>query len=438
MGLLRPGRGRSAACCSTRAAWRRSECRWASRSCCAQPLPDIDCPLRNSSSSCSTVPPAARCPLFASALTLWSTVRRSRLSSAPEPRDIGSAVWRDFQYALAERTPGVAVGIVWPATQAREQVVLLSATLRTNIGAGLGDQVEAWPVERARRDGSLRVLPASSVVLELRQPSPASAVLQLPVAGTLHSYLRAQLQGQYLVPGNEVIVPLLGEKRVVIVTAVHSQLEPATTAARDQLPALYLIGAATDLQISAGDASTPSREAWSASPIDSNAAANAEVEPDADPDPEPEPEPEPPAELWSEAAPPVVGGLEPQLASVRELLNVALHTPQQMEQLGLRPPTGVLLHGPPGTGKTLIARRLAAECGDEVAFVSIDGAEIVGKYVGESEARLRDIFHAAANTPSTDRSCAANVLPVFATCDHSSCMCSTLDACRWQDHHLCR
>lgn len=325
---------------------------------------------------------------------------RSRAPSASESRDIGSNAWQAFQRALAERSPGVAVGIAWPAAQAREQVALLSATLRINIGAALGDKVEVWPVERARREGRLQVLPASSCTLTWRRTAASAASLQLPVAGTLHTHLRSRLQGQYVVPGNEMVVQLLGEKRVVEVTALQSHREADATSAatQQQLPVLYLIGAGTDLQISEGVAGTQPRQAWSASAADDDAAASGEVEP--------EPELAPESRRGGGAAgPPVVGGLEPQLASVRELLNVALHTPLQMEQLGLRPPTGVLLYGPPGTGKTLIARTLAAECGDEVAFVSIDGSEIVGKYVGESEARLREVFQAAADVPGTCRSC---------------------------------
>jgi AAA family ATPase len=98
------------------------------------------------------------------------------------------------------------------------------------------------------------------------------------------------------------------------------------------------------------------------------------------------------------AAPPI-GGLDEQLGSIQELLDVALHRPEVVQNKGLRPPVGVLLHGPPGTGKTLIARSLAARSGSDVSFVIINGADVVGKFVGESEGRLRGIFDNAHATP---------------------------------------
>ena len=73
--------------------------------------------------------------------------------------------------------------------------------------------------------------------------------------------------------------------------------------------------------------------------------------------------------------------------------------PQIFERLGIDPPKGVLLYGPPGTGKTLIARSVANET--EAYFTSISGPEIMGKFYGESEARLRSIFDdAQKHTPS--------------------------------------
>ncbi|HWI64303.1 MAG TPA: AAA family ATPase, partial [Symbiobacteriaceae bacterium] len=85
-----------------------------------------------------------------------------------------------------------------------------------------------------------------------------------------------------------------------------------------------------------------------------------------------------------------VGGLERELARVRELVELPLKYPVLFRQLGVRPPRGVLLYGPPGTGKTLIARAIAAD--NRLHFLHVDGPEIMRKYYGESEARLREVF----------------------------------------------
>ena len=89
-----------------------------------------------------------------------------------------------------------------------------------------------------------------------------------------------------------------------------------------------------------------------------------------------------------------VGGLKKELARVREIVELPLKFPEVFERLGIDPPKGVLLHGPPGTGKTLIARAVAHET--EAAFFPINGPEIIHKYYGESEARLREVFEQAA------------------------------------------
>ena len=95
-----------------------------------------------------------------------------------------------------------------------------------------------------------------------------------------------------------------------------------------------------------------------------------------------------------------IGGLDKEFSDIFRRAFASRVVPASViAKLGTAHVKGMLLYGPPGTGKTLIARSLAAECGDEVAFVSIDGAEIVGKYVGESEARLREVFEAAAHAP---------------------------------------
>ena len=88
-----------------------------------------------------------------------------------------------------------------------------------------------------------------------------------------------------------------------------------------------------------------------------------------------------------------VGGLRKEIRRVREMVELPLRYPQIFERLGIDAPKGVLLHGPPGTGKTLLARAVAHET--EAAFISVSGPEVIHKFYGESEAKLRGIFEDA-------------------------------------------
>ncbi len=94
-----------------------------------------------------------------------------------------------------------------------------------------------------------------------------------------------------------------------------------------------------------------------------------------------------------------IGGLKVELQRVREMIELPLKHPEVFDRLGIEPPKGVLLHGPPGTGKTLIAKAVANESGAH--FIDIAGPEIMSKWYGESEARLRKVFEdAEKNAPS--------------------------------------
>jgi transitional endoplasmic reticulum ATPase len=94
-----------------------------------------------------------------------------------------------------------------------------------------------------------------------------------------------------------------------------------------------------------------------------------------------------------------IGGLHEEIQRVREMVELPLRHPEIFQRLGIEPPKGVLLHGPPGCGKTLLARAVANE--SEANFHSINGPEIMSKFYGESEARLREIFQQAQqNSPS--------------------------------------
>ncbi|HEX9105764.1 MAG TPA: CDC48 family AAA ATPase [Longimicrobiales bacterium] len=88
-----------------------------------------------------------------------------------------------------------------------------------------------------------------------------------------------------------------------------------------------------------------------------------------------------------------IGGLGDTIHQVREMIELPLNHPELFQRLGIDPPKGVLLYGPPGTGKTLLARAVANEA--DAHFFHVGGPEIMGRFYGESEQRLRDIFQQA-------------------------------------------
>ena len=91
-----------------------------------------------------------------------------------------------------------------------------------------------------------------------------------------------------------------------------------------------------------------------------------------------------------------IGGLDEELRKIREMIELPLKHPELFIRLGISAPKGVLLYGPPGTGKTLIAKAVANESG--ATFFAIQGPEIIGRYYGQSEERLREIFKEAEET----------------------------------------
>ena len=88
-----------------------------------------------------------------------------------------------------------------------------------------------------------------------------------------------------------------------------------------------------------------------------------------------------------------IGGLKNETKKVREMIEVPLKHPEIFKRLGIMPPKGVLLYGPPGTGKTLLAKAVANE--SEANFISLNGPEIMSKFVGEAEKKVRQIFEDA-------------------------------------------
>jgi len=94
-----------------------------------------------------------------------------------------------------------------------------------------------------------------------------------------------------------------------------------------------------------------------------------------------------------------IGGLKEEVKKIREMVELPLKRPEIFQRLGIEPPKGVLLHGPPGTGKTLLAKAVATET--EANFILLNGPEIMSKFYGESEKKIRNIFdEAEKNAPS--------------------------------------
>jgi transitional endoplasmic reticulum ATPase len=94
-----------------------------------------------------------------------------------------------------------------------------------------------------------------------------------------------------------------------------------------------------------------------------------------------------------------IGGLGEEITKIREMVEIPMKHPEIFEKLGIEPPKGVLLYGPPGTGKTLLAKAVASE--SDANFILLNGPEVMSKYYGESEKKIRDIFEEAEKTSPT-------------------------------------
>ena len=94
-----------------------------------------------------------------------------------------------------------------------------------------------------------------------------------------------------------------------------------------------------------------------------------------------------------------IGGLKEEIKKIREMVELPMKHPEIFDKLGIEAPKGVLLHGPPGTGKTLLAKAVANE--SDANFILLNGPEIMSKFYGESEKKIRDIFEEAEKTAPT-------------------------------------
>ncbi|KAI8149913.1 P-loop containing nucleoside triphosphate hydrolase protein [Fennellomyces sp. T-0311] len=235
-----------------------------------------------------------------------------------------------------------AIGIAWPSLSLPNDVIELGAALRLTGRFEIGDQVV---LEKFQGTQAL----ANHVILSpLAKP-------EYPINQTLLVYIKEFLLDYRFITSNDTIdLNYMGKTRRFAVKRIHG----------DDGASVFAITNATRITID--DLDTEKR-------IDQDV------------------EMEQKAITYDH-----IGGLAEQIKTVRDMVETPLRNPELFYQYGLRPPRGVLLYGPPGTGKTLIARAVAQETGAHA--IVINGPEIISKYYGETEQKLRDIFQAAAES----------------------------------------
>ncbi|PHQ37684.1 AAA family ATPase [Halorubrum persicum] len=244
-----------------------------------------------------------------------------------------------------EGPDGAAIARVWPGYPEDDGtgVVRIDGRLRQEANVGIDDRVTVEDVDVSR---------AESVTIAF--PS------QLRVRGQIAPFIRDKLSGQPVTEGQTIRTSmgfgLMGGQSQAVPMKVASTTPSGTVVITDD----------TEIEIS----EVPAEEL--AEPSGDGDAAS-----------------EGPDVTYED-----IGGLDSELEQVREMIELPMRHPELFKRLGIDPPKGVLLHGPPGTGKTLIAKAVANEI--DANFHTISGPEIMSKYYGESEEKLREVFEEAS------------------------------------------
>jgi len=243
-----------------------------------------------------------------------------------------------------EGPDGAAIARVWPGYPEDDGtgVVRIDGRLRQEADVGIDDRVTVESVDVSR---------AESVTIAF--PS------QLRVRGQISPFIRDKLSGQPVTEGQTIRTSLgfglMGGQSQAVPMKVASTTPSGTVVITDD----------TEIEIS----EVPAEELTG--PSEAGGSGDG------------------PDVTYED-----IGGLDNELEQVREMIELPMRHPELFKRLGINPPKGVLLHGPPGTGKTLIAKAVANEI--DANFHTISGPEIMSKYYGESEEKLREVFEEAS------------------------------------------
>jgi transitional endoplasmic reticulum ATPase len=264
-----------------------------------------------------------------------------RVAEAPG-KDVGRGLARLDPKDLAKL--GVQVGDILQVVGERTTVAKVMPAYAEYRGKGL-IQIDGIVRGNARvgLDQRVKVRPAAHAAAHRIVLKPVGDIA--PLKGNDSRYVGRLLEGLPVVPGDRVRATLFGSR--------YQDFEVVSTQPKDRC---VVVEAHTQIAIEGGESQPKATKAGGIAYED-------------------------------------VGGLRKEIRRVREMIELPLRYPQVFERLGIDAPKGVLLHGPPGTGKTLLARAVAHET--EAAFISVSGPEIIHKFYGESEAKLRGIFEQA-------------------------------------------
>lgn len=265
----------------------------------------------------------------------------------------------DIVEIIGKRTTGAIVGQAYPADVGLE-IVRMDGLTRSNAGTSIGEMVTI-------RHTKIRI--AKKVVL-----APATKGLRIMASGDI---IKRNIMGRAAARGD--ILSLISPRRT---RETFREFPGGEKVFREFFEATtpFSLGEIKFAVVSTNPAGI----------VRINDETEVEVRPES-------------VEIVEKKVPDVtyddVGGLKQEISKVREMIELPLRHPEIFDRLGIDPPRGVLLHGAPGTGKTLLAKAVANESGSN--FVAINGPEVMSKYVGEAEKKIRDLFKEAEENAPT-------------------------------------
>ena len=265
----------------------------------------------------------------------------------------------DIVEIIGKRTTGAIAGNSYPADVGLE-IVRMDGLTRSNAGTSIGEMITLRKVQPRM---------ASKVVI-----APAAKGMRIMASGDI---IKRNLMGRAVTRGD--VLALVSPRRTKETLRefpgsedIFREFFEATTP--------FSLGEIKFTVVSSNPAGL----------VRINDTTQVEVRPEA-------------VEVMEKKVPDVtyddVGGLKKEISKVREMIELPLRHPEIFDRLGIDPPKGVLLHGAPGTGKTLLAKSVASESGSN--FVAINGPEVMSKFVGEAEKKIREIFEEAAENAPT-------------------------------------